>query len=169
MVESKCALYVTACLTLFRSSARPIFGQEPLICQFDLFTCILDPVYSTSNITLAECNFNTDFCGYDNPLFEYGKFLKHRYQWSRVQGDMSIALSVLLSASRPLGDHTTGKGECYSGKHMSFLFYLNQFFWMGLQLNFYIYDSSLYTLKQICRYLTYFTKSKFISNEETRT
>ena len=68
-------------------------------------------VCGESNVTTANCNFDSDFCGYENPKFTFGNFFKTNFQWSRHKGDIKTKTGILLSSSRPLGDHTSGNGE----------------------------------------------------------
>ena len=72
---------------------------------------IVDKVSGESNVTKANCDFDTDFCGYDNPKFTFGNFFKTDFQWSRHKGDIIAGTGILLSGSRPLGDHISGNGE----------------------------------------------------------
>ena len=71
----------------------------------------IDVVNGESNVTKANCDFDTDFCGYENPKFSFGKFFKTDFQWSRHKGDIQTNTGILLFDSRPLGDHTSGNGE----------------------------------------------------------
>ena len=72
---------------------------------------IVDEVCGESNVTKANCNFDADVCGYENPKFSYGNFFKTDFQWSRHKGDIQASTGIFLSGSRPLGDHTSGNGE----------------------------------------------------------
>ena len=72
---------------------------------------IVDKVSGESNVTKANCDFDTDFCSYENPEFSFGNFFKTDFQWSRHKGDMQTNTGIVLSGSKPLGDHTSGNGE----------------------------------------------------------
>ena len=92
---------------------RMVYFPQALLCLvcINIHVFAVAVVSGMSNVTKANCDFDTDFCGYENPKFKYGSFFKTDFQWSRHKGDIKSGTGIVLSSSRPVGDHTSGNGK----------------------------------------------------------
>jgi len=79
-----------------------------------VFCCtFVGSAVTAASITSGDCNFEKDTCQYENPVFEYGKFIKNKVKWERIQGDIKSVSALAYQSHRPFADHTlnnpTGK------------------------------------------------------------
>lgn len=66
---------------------------------------------STTTLSVGDCDFDSGFCQYENPEFEYGEgFIRKKYKWERITGKMG-QMSLIPSPTHIQADHNSESGN----------------------------------------------------------